>query len=163
MKLPLLLAFAITLPAHALDAACEPFVKAAEKTTAQAARHNVSELGGGLRSEAIIKDGQMYMQVSGKWMKGPSTFTTNEKQLNAEMRSGKIKVSNCKKLGAETVDGIATTVYSYDMEIPEMGAFGSKKNAKVYIGGDGLIHAQLADEVKVRIRYTDVSVPKLGK
>jgi len=163
MKLPLFITLALaTLPALALDAACEPFVKAAEKSAEQPARHNVTVVGEGLRNEAIIKDGQMYMQLDGRWRKGPSTFSASEKKINAEMRSGKIKLSNCQKLGSETVDGVATTVYRYDMQIPEMGSFGTKTGAKVYIGDDGLIHAQATDDTKVRIRYTGVSVPKIG-
>lgn len=159
MKLPLLLALCATLPAHAFDAACAPYVKASEKTSAQAARHQVISMGADLRTESIIKDGQMYMQVNGKWMKGPPNFFKMEKEQYADLKSGKIKLSDCKKLGRETVDGIATTVYSLRTEIPGMPV--PKDPAKIYIGDDGLIQAQSGEGYKIRIRYTGVVAPKL--
>lgn len=157
MKLALLLALAVTLPAHALDAACEAFVKASEKTSAQAGRHQVMSMGASSRMESIVKDGQMYMQINGKWMKGPPNFAKIEQQQYADLKSGKIKLSDCKKLGRETVDGIATTVYSMHTVVPGLpGASG-----KVFIGDDGLIHAQSGEGYKTRIRYTDIVAPKL--
>jgi len=148
-----------TLPAAALEAACEPYLKAVEKTAAQPSRHSVSDLGEGMRTEVIITGGQMYMQLDGQWMKGPPNFVKNEQQLNAELRSGKLKLFDCKKLGRETVGGIATTVYSYQLDL--QGLPQPKEPAKAYIGDDGLIHAQSSDGAKVRTRFTGVTAPKL--
>lgn len=165
MKLPLCL-FAVTLAAapaaQALDDACEPFVAAAEKTAAQPARHSVSQLDANTRAEAILVGGKMYMQMGGRWMKGPPNFSATEKKLNAEMRSGVIELSDCKKLGHETVDGVATTAYTYRMKMPGT-TLGSETLAKVFIGGDGLVYAQdSGDGAKVRYRYTGVTAPKVG-
>jgi len=163
MKLPLLLAATTGLlcspSSHALDAHCEAYLKAVEKTTAQPARHSVTDLGGGMRAEAIILGGRMYMQVEGRWMKGPANFLKAEQKLNADVRSGKYKLYDCKKLGRESVGGIATTVYSYQLNIG--GLPQSKEPAKAYIGDDGLIHAQASDGTKVRTRFTGVTAPKL--
>ncbi len=161
MKSIVLLSLIASVPAHALEAACEAFVKATEKTNAQPSRHQVSSYGAaGLRSEGIIKDGKMFMQVNGKWMKGPPNFSTIERQQTAELRSGKIKLSACKKLGREKVDGIATTVYSLQMQVPGMPV-PTGAPAKVYIGDDGLIYAQAGEGYKVRYRYTGVVAPNL--
>lgn len=164
MKLRILLTLAASFTAthaYALDAACAPFVAAAEKTAAQPARHSVSQLDATTRAEAIIIGGKMYMQFAGKWMKGPPNFVATEKQLNAQMRSGEIKLSECKKLGRESVEGISTTVYSYRMKMPGT-TLGSETPAKIFIGDDGLVYAQdSGDGAKVRYRYTGVTAPKL--
>lgn len=160
MKLPLLLALAFTLPAHALDAACEPYLKAAEKSAAAPKRHTVTQIDAENRVEAIKLDGAAYMKLDGAWMKAPPNVITAENKLMAEMRSGKIKLRDCKKLGRETVEGIATTVYSYQMEIPGMPK-PSGEPAKAYVGDDGLIHAGAADGAKVRFRYSNITAPKL--
>lgn len=160
MKSLALLALIASVPAHALDAACEPFVKASEKTSAQPARHQVSSLGADAqRMESIVKDGQMFMQINGKWVQGPPNFFTMEQAQHADLRSGKIKLSDCKNLGRETVDGINTTVYSVHMLVPGMPA--PTGPGKLYIGDDGLIYAQAGAGYKVRIRYTDVVAPNL--
>ena len=161
VHLPALLIAFCALPAQALEPACDPYLKAAEKTTAQPARQMVSDLGGGFKTEAVVKDGKMYMKVDGSWMKGPPTFTQMEANLNAEMRSGKIKLWDCKKLGRETVDGIATTVYSFQIQMQGLPA--PKAPAKVYIGDDDLVYAQTSDGTKVRYRYTGVTAPTVGK
>lgn len=155
-----LLVLAATLPAHALDAACEPYLKAAEKSAAAPKRHTVTQLDAETRVEAIKLDGAAYMKLDGAWMKAPPNVITAENKLTAEMRSGKIKLWDCKNLGRETVEGIATTVYSYQMEIPGMPK-PSGEPAKAYVGDDGLIHAGAADGTKVRFRYTNVAAPKL--
>jgi len=165
MKLPLCL-FALMLAAataaQALDAACEPFVAAAEKTAAQPARHSVSQLDATTRAEAILIGGKIYMQMAGRWMKGPPNFAATEKKLNAAMRSGEIQLLDCQKLGRETVDGIATTVYRYRMKMPGT-TLGSETPAKVFIGDDGLLYAQdSGDGAKVRYRYQGVTAPKVG-
>ena len=70
-------------------------------------------------------------------------------------------VSECKKLGRESVEGIATTVYSYRMKMPGT-TLGSETPAKIFIGDDGLVYAQdSGDGAKVRYRYTGVVAPKL--
>ncbi|MES2884822.1 MAG: hypothetical protein V4709_08455 [Pseudomonadota bacterium] len=161
IRLPTLLLACCALPAQALEPLCDTYLKAVEKTSTQPARQMVSDLGEGLRTEAIVIDNKMYMKVDGAWMKGPPTFTQMEAKLNAELRSGKTKLWGCKKLGRETVDGIATTVYSYEIDLHGLPA--PKEPAKVYVGDDGLIYAQSSDGAKVRYRYTGVTAPKVGQ
>jgi len=155
-------AFALLLaaqPVTALEPHCETYLAAVEKTAAQPARHSVSDLGEGMRTEAIIKDGQMYMQVDGRWMQGPPGFVAMEAELNADLRSGKTRLHDCQQLGRESVDGIQTTVYSYRLDLPGLPA--SAEPAKAYIGDDGLIHAQASDGAKVRTRFVGVTAPAL--
>lgn len=160
IRLPTLLLACCALPAEALEPLCDTYLKAVEKTSTQPARQMVSDLGEGMRTESIVIGNKMYMKVEGTWMKGPPTFTKMEAKLNAELRSGKTKLWDCKKLGRETVDGIATTVYSYQIDLQGLPA--PKEPAKVYVGDDGLIYAQASDGAKVRYRYTGVTAPKVG-
>ncbi len=153
-----LTAVAAAAPAQAFDATCELYVKAAEKTAEQPARQSISE-SDGIRLEAIIVDGVMYSRDSPKarWRKAHSGFGAIERSMVADIRNGTSKIDNCKKLGSETVEGVATTVVEYRLTIP-----GSEPGtSKAYIGKDGLIYAQAAGKVRIVNRYSGVTVPKL--
>lgn len=155
---PIFLSIAILLApaAHALDAACETYLAAAEKSAKQPARHAVTD-GGGMRSEAIVLDGQFYVQMDGKWRHMKIDFTAAELKLVNEVRAGKIAIGDCKVLGSESIEGVPMSVVSYTMSIPGLPAAA----AKAYIGKDGLIHAQVAADSKIRYRYTGVKAPSL--
>ena len=141
--------------ASALDKACEPVVAAAEKTTAQAARHSVAELDDGTRMEAIVVDGAFYASIGGTWRQMKIDLRAAERKLNAGMRSGEIPLSDCKDLGTQSVDGIATIVIGYRIAL-----FGQPPAAsRIHIGEDGLVYAIAADSQKVRYRYTGIAAP----
>lgn len=152
-----LLTGVFALPAYALDSACEQFLAAAEKTVQQPARQSVMDLGGGQRMEAIVDDDVLYAKIEGKWRKIKSGFWADERALLADMRKGTIKLEQCKQLGSEIVDGIATTIVGYTMTMPGTDAVSNK----VYIGKDGLLYAQSGPNTKVRYRYQGVTAPKL--
>lgn len=141
----------------ALEASCEAFVAAAEKSAQRDARHAVSDLGGGLRTEVIVVGGKSYLKADRGWQVMPTDLLAHERRLNAEMRSGKMPVRDCQRLGSETVDGIATTIVRYTIAMP--GA--PVATARAFIGADGLIHALSADDTRVRYRYTGVTAPAL--
>lgn len=143
--------------AQALDGACLPYVDAADKSAHQEARQSVIEMSGGERMEAIVVDDVLYSKMGSKWTKLKTGFWAMERELVADMRNGKIKLTQCQSLGSETVDGIATTVVAYTMSMPGADAI----STKVYIGKDGLIYAQASAEVKVRYRYQGVRAPQL--
>lgn len=144
--------------AHALDAACETYLRAAEKSAAQTARHSIVETGG-MRMELIHVGGQTYTKMSGeKWrrMKNNSTLAAEQK-LVAAIRSGQYPISGCRKLGSQVIEGTPTTIYAYTVKITGMPS----GEAKAFIGADGLVHGQSADDTKVRHRYRGVSAPAL--
>jgi hypothetical protein len=146
--------------AHALDPACETYLRAAEKSAGQTARHSISETEG-LRLELIHVGGHTYTKMSGeKWkrMKNNSTLAA-ERKLVASMRSGEYPISACRKLGSESIDGTATTVYAYTLKIPGLPNSGGE--TKAYIGADGLVHGQSTTDAKVRHRYRGVTAPSL--
>lgn len=145
-------------PAAALDPACEAYLRAAEKSAQQPARHSVTETGG-MRMEMIIAGGKTYMNADGKWM---ALGGNNAKQLAAErnlvasIRSGKYPITGCRKLGPQVVDGVPTTAYAY---VLKMG--GSSGEAKAFVSADGLVVAQSTSDSKVRHRYRGVTAPAL--
>ncbi|MFY2764653.1 hypothetical protein [Arenimonas sp. MALMAid1274] len=148
-------------PAAAVEAACEPYLRAAEKTASQPARHTISEVDGG-RMELIFVGGKAYSRFdTGKWQVMPDAAANNlmaaEKKLVAAIRSGEYRMSGCRKLPAEKIEGVTMTVYAYTLTLPNSPA----GEAKVYIGADGLVHGQRGDGAVVRHRYRAVSAPAL--
>jgi hypothetical protein len=154
--LPALMALAMAAPAAALEPTCETYLAAVEKSARQPARQSVTEADG-TRMQAVIVDGVLYSEIGGKWRKLNSEFSKAEKALTADIRSGRIKLDQCSRLGDETIDGAAMTVIEYSLTMP--GAEAAR--SKAYIGSDGLLYAQTADDARVRFRYRDVVAPKL--
>ena len=144
--------------ADAVSAACETYLRAAEKSAAQTARHSIVETGG-MRMELIHVGGQTYTKMSGeKWrrMKNNSTLAAEQK-LVAAIRSGQYPISGCRKLGSQVIEGTPTTIYAYTVKITGMPS----GEAKAFIGADGLVHGQSADDTKVRHRYRGITAPAL--
>lgn len=157
MKLSSLLALLAVFPAHAMDAACETYLDAAEKSSAQPARHNLTLLDDGTRIESISIGGDFYALSGGTWRKIKMDVAGAERKLYADIRSGRIKLDGCSKLGNETLDGVATSVVSYTITIPGT----EPASAQAYIGKDGLIHGQSSPQMKLRYRYAGVTAPKV--
>lgn len=154
LALPLLLLTSST--AQALDAACEMFIAAAEKTAQQPARHTLTE-STDLRLEAITVGGASWTRMDGgAWRTMKTDLLAAEKDINAQVRSGAIPLSDCKDLGSESLEGLPTRVIAYSLSMFGMPPAASK----AYIGKDGLIHALRADDTRVRYRYTGVAAPK---
>ena len=151
-----LMALVVTASAAALEPACETYLAAVEKSARQPARQSVTEAGG-TRMQAIIVDGVLYSDVGGKWRRHNDDFGKAEKALSTDIRSGRIRLDHCRRLGDETIDGAAMTVIEYALTMP--GAEAAR--SKAYIGSDGLLYAQTADDARVRFRYRDVVAPRL--
>lgn len=146
-------------PAFALDAACDPLLKASEAKLVQVTWHSVTE-STGIKLEAIKVDGQFFMQMDGKWKKLPVDIMDKaEKTAITQMQEGIIKVTNCKDEGSETLDGMEMTVLSYTSEVPESGV--PAENAKLYIGkDDGLPYKNSSENTTATYHYKDVVAPK---
>ncbi|MGH8050462.1 MAG: hypothetical protein ACRERV_09805 [Methylococcales bacterium] len=151
-----------TNQAHALEPTCETYVRAAEKTARQAARHTILETSG-MHIETILVGGKIYTKLDGKWSVSKHAQVTSlalaaELSVLADIRSGKTPISACRKVGAQNVEGTPTTVYTYTLKIPGMAPDGG---AKVYVGADGLIHAHTSATAKVRYLYRGITAPAL--
>lgn len=143
--------------AQAAPAACEPYLAAAEKTGQQTSRHTITESDDGTRLEAIRAGGKTYMNTGERWQEMKVDLGAAENKMIAQIRSGAFSIKDCRKLGDETVDGIKTSVYAYTLDVPGLPS----GSAKVYIGKDGLVHAQSTEGTRVRYFYANVAAPKL--
>ena len=146
-------------PALAFDAACEPILNASEAKLAQPAWHSVVETSGA-KLEYLKLDGNFFMNVDGEWQKSPMNLDEAEKIAIRMIQDGSLKVSDCKDLGTDTIDGLDVTVLSYRSDAGDS----SSGTVKLYIGkNDGLPYKSATDDGKTTasIRYTNVSAPKL--
>ena len=144
-----------------LDSACMPVINASEARAAKAMWESVTVVSpNDFKMEAMKVGGQHYTRMTGSknWKKSALDLSEAERQVVAEIRSGKIKISKCKAETNETLDGVAMQVVSYTIEMAGAPA----ASAKLYIGkSDGLPYAQTGNSVKTRFRYTGITVPKL--
>ena len=145
--------------ARAVDAACEPYLRAAEKSSSQPARHMITE-SDGVRLELISVAGHAYVRMDGgAWQqhsgKSAAGLASAEKKLIEAIRSGEFRISGCRRLAAEKIDGAPMTVYAYTLAMPGAPA----GEAKAYVGADGLVHGQRSAGVVVRHRYRGVTAP----
>ena len=152
-----LFALVATPSVFALDATCEMVLKASEARIDQPAWHSITETGG-MRMEAIKANGQFYRRTSEKWTKFPVNIDDTERKLLTQIRSGELKMTQCKVVGSDSVDGIPVTVVSSRTELK--GA--PPGDAKLYIGKlDGLPYRQTGEKFTVVYRYKGVVAPKL--
>lgn len=144
-----------------LDPACMPIINASEARAASPAWESVSVINmpKEFKMEAMKVGGQHYTRMTGakSWTKAAVDLSNAERKMIADIKSGKVKVSQCKAEPSETVDGVAMQVVSYTIEMTGAPA----ASAKLYIGkSDGLPYAQTGAKVKTRFRYTGITAPK---
>jgi hypothetical protein len=155
--IPLLLAV-VSPSVLALDAACELVLNASEARIKQPAWHSIMEFGQGKRMEAIKVNGQFFHQIDGKWAKFPINLDVVEGKLLAQIRSGEVKLTQCKVVGTDTVEGVSVTLISSRTEMTGAPPSG----ATLYVGKqDGLPYRQVGDSVTVVYRYQAIVEPKL--
>lgn len=152
-----LLALVATPSAFALDATCEMVLKASEARINQPAWYSITETGG-MRMEAIKAGGQFYRRTGEKWTKFPVSIDDAERKLIAQIRSGEWKMTQCRAVGNDSVDGVPVTVISSQTEVKGV----PPGDAKLYIGKiDGLPYRQTGEKFTVEYRYKGVVAPKL--
>lgn len=160
-KSAILPALLFAVSAHAgVDPACAPVIKSSLTRAAAPAWETVTVVSpGNFKMEAIQVGGQSYTRMNGeRWKKSPVNFAQSEKQVVAQINSGQIKLSKCKDGGDSAVDGIATRITHYTVEMAGAPAAA----ATLHVGkADGLPYAQTSDQMKTRFRYRGVSAPKL--
>lgn len=144
--------------ASALDAACIPILTASEGRMKLASWHSVTIINGNMHMENMKVNGMFFRQVGGAWMKSTINFDTAESDMLAQIRSGEVKLSQCKAGGFEMVDGVPVSVVSYRVEMKGAPA----ADSKLFIGKlDGLPYKQIGQSVNVSYKYKNISAPKL--
>lgn len=145
----------------AMDAACAPLIEASEAKIAQPAWHAISQIDD-FKSEVIKAEGKFYMFLNDKWIVAPMDMDQVERETIASMQSDKIKVTGCQSAGTEMVDGIATSVLVYTVELPGSGIPAAQTRINLGVA-DKLPYKQgsAAGETKqfTTYRYTGVKPP----
>ncbi len=139
-------------PAMAADANCERIVAATVKRTAAPAFHQRQSFGLFSR-ETVLFEGKLLMRdKGGGWAPSPVSLA----DIRAANRDLAKAVSACRRVGAETVDGIATEIFSF--QVP--GGDGKPVEAKVWIGSaDGLPYREESPGAKSTTVYRGVQRP----
>jgi hypothetical protein len=144
--------------AQAQDAACMPVLKATEALLAQSAWHSVSQLDAETKVEAMKVGGKFYSNINNAWMAMPLDLDAASRKTVEQMRSGAIKLSNCKAAGDDMVDGVAVSKLEYHVEMQGAPA----ADAVLYVGkSDNLPYRQTGSEVTVTYKYKGVNAPAL--
>jgi hypothetical protein len=154
-----LIALAITLlPCLPQNAAADPCqeVVAAMRATMKApalrqfltSNHSHEE-----RLMTIIVGDTVYMMMGGS--KPISTMSRQEARQSVDQAAIENSVVDCRLVGHEKVAGTPTRLYTYTSDDGAGGSIASK----VWIGDDGLLREQSADDGMIRYEYENVIAP----
>lgn len=148
--------------ANAADAGCAPVIEAFTKQS-KAARYSVrSEVAtqaGTTITETILTPEGMYLKLDGKWTRNPIKVTPQDRAKEVEFAANTI--SDCKRLGKESLAGAPTLMYEYKQELVE----GQAGESKLWVGtADGLPRKletrSSAGSVTLLLRYgADLNLP----
>ena len=152
----------VAVPAAAQTAAaCQPMFDGLTKQTTTPNHTYLSMTGGStMTSESITTGGVMYIQVSGKWMRSP-TSPSDMQQL--QQQDQKKTTTSCERLPDEAVNGTAATVF----HVHNKGA-GSTSDGKVWLakgsglpirGEEDVLSGSTKTHISTRYEYTNVQPP----
>lgn len=143
-------AFAATEPG------CKPVRDADQARAARKTWHMHKTVQGTALEIVRIGDDVWNRMGAGPWTRMPPTMA---KALdNAATQAESLPLSNCRKLGEETVGGIATTVYSFTTAAPGHAPV----NGKVWIGTrDGLPYREEGLNTGGTTVYEGVKAPEV--
>lgn len=128
--LGLFIAFTVSASlAHASDPSCHAIEAAAAKAQQQRAFHSITELEDGTRLELIAIGDTTYMNQGGDWMKIPANAGKLGQAAATAFGAGETQFHDCRKLGSESIAGMATTAWAYSMDAPEIKLFGKAARA----------------------------------
>ncbi len=163
-----LLAAAPASPAFADETACKPLFDAMthlfNTPSHQYVTQNEFRIGGKPQASEMINTGKaMYVMVDGKWHLSPITAAQMQEQEETNRRNA--KVTNCKIVRDESVDGMATTLYGSHTETD----YGASDQQIWLVKATGLPLRETIDmdlgekagksHVDVRVVYTAIEAP----
>lgn len=159
--MPFCLALGVLAPGVVLADDCDTVVAAYRKLADQAAVHQVARMADGSTLEMIAVGDDLYLSGAQGWNKMPGGGA-QRRQMMAETLSKDAPPTNCHVVGPETIDGVATTQYSYTPPATEGQPSGDQQ---VWIGdADGLPHRMRAvapggKEMLMALKYDGVVAP----
>lgn len=148
-----------------VDPVCKVVLDANHKTL-DTANHMYTDRPGGdgkrATGEMITVNGERYIQLKGTWRKSSMTVAATKAQEAENIKNA--KVLSCKRVGDDTVNGEAATVYSEHTENED-----TKSDGKIWISKSrGLILKEEIDldsgdagkqHVAMRYEYGNVKAP----
>ncbi len=154
---------------NADDPACKPVFDAMDKVLDVPSHEFMTKTAGKTEggkvstSELISVNGLRYVLVNGKWHKSMTTAQMREQEMENRKNA---KVAACKKMGGDSVNGEAATVYTMHSETEDV-----KSDGKIWISNSrGL---PLKEELvvdrddpdsahwSIRFEYGNVQAPQL--
>jgi hypothetical protein len=105
-------------------------------------------------SEMITVNGERYVQVKGAWRKSPMTVAATKAQEEENIKNA--KVLSCKKIGDDSVNGEAATLYTEHSETEDTKSDGKiwiSKSRGVILKNDIELDSGDAGKQHVSIRY----------
>ena len=154
-------AFAVTQ----VDPVCKVVLDANSKTLDTPNHAYMDGIGAEAKTrtgEMITVNGERYVQVKGTWRKSPMTVAATKAQEEENIKDA--KVLSCKRVGDDTVNGEAATVYTEHTENEDTKSDGKiwisksrglilKEEIDLNSGGEGKQH------VAMRYEYGNVKAP----
>ena len=161
MRLIALFALGAFAPGLAFAQDCAPVIAAYGKLGAQTAVHQVARMADGSTLEMVAVGDDLYLSGPSGWKKMPGGGA-QRRQMMAETLSKDSAPRDCRLLGAETIDGVATREYAY-MPPPIEGQPSSEQ--RVWIGDeDGLPRRMRVtaenQTMTMAFRYEGVTAPE---
>jgi len=151
----------IPQPASA-QAGCEAIIKAMNAEMNAPAWHRTAEVKtarASMKIEIIKADGQLFRRVNdGAWGKMPMDAAALNQTNGELLKSGKLVLSGCKRVGDEAVGSVPTVIYEYTSTIA-----GQPKpfTGRIWIGAsDSLPYRSDAATVSQRTEYRGVKAPQ---
>ncbi|MCC2657137.1 MAG: hypothetical protein K0Q76_2245 [Panacagrimonas sp.] len=138
------------------DPACKPVIDA-DKARAAAPAWHAKKTMGGMSMEIIRLGNDVYADMGGTgWKQMPPPMAANI--VNAGNQADQFTVSDCRKLGDETINGVATTLWSFKTKVKDLAPI----TGKVWIGQrDGLPYREEGEKHAGTTTYQGVAAPKL--
>jgi hypothetical protein len=148
----------------AIDPSCKPVFDANNKTldTQNHIYEEETDSRGKKRtSELITVNGERYLLMDGKWSKSRMTVAASKEQSEENKKNA--KVVTCKRIGSDSVNGRAATVYTEHTETED-----SKSDGKIWVSSSGVILKTEIDldpgtndrvHMTVRYEYGNVKAP----
>jgi len=138
------------------DSACKPVIDA-DKARAAATAWHAKKTMDGMSMEIIRAGNAVYANMAGTgWKQMPAPMAKSI--VEAGNQADQYIVTDCRKLGEETVNGVPTTVWSFKTQVKD----GAPVESRVWIGArDGLPYREQGEKHAGTTTYEDVAAPEL--
>ena len=143
------------------QAGCEPLIKAMNAEMNALAFHRTVDMKTArvaMKMEVIKADGQLFRRMNdGPWAKMPMNAAALNQTNGELLRSGKLTLIGCQRVGDEAVGTVSTVIYEYTSTIA-----GTPKPyaGRIWIGAsDGLPYRSESTSMTVRTEYRGVKAP----